>query len=147
MDGCAIAVGATDRGVAGGACECDVEETSFLLDVFGQPVRVLLGIGQVHHDVGPLLPLDPVDGRQVGVGVPQDHVLRTGPLGVGVGRGGQVGHADQSVGPSLGFGAGQVGGAGVVAVLLAGLGPVVLAFPVGQAPQQCLHLGPRQRAQ
>ncbi len=63
-----------------GAGDRHVEEAAFLLDVVGQAVRVLLGVGQMHDDVRPLLALDPVDGgEQHAAGRPLDGELIAHP--------------------------------------------------------------------
>ena len=41
-----------------------MEQAPLLFDVFGEPMRVLLGVGQVDDDARPLLPFHAVDGRQ-----------------------------------------------------------------------------------
>ena len=41
-----------------------MEQAPFLLDVFGEAVRVLLGVGQVHDHMRPLLPLHAVHGGE-----------------------------------------------------------------------------------
>ena len=66
--------------MAAGTGDRDVEEAAFLLDVVGQAVRILFGVGQMHDHVRPLLALDPVHrGQQHATGRPLDGELAAHP--------------------------------------------------------------------
>ena len=57
-------IGHDDQGLTACARERDVEQTALLLDVLGQAVRVLVGVGLMNDDERPLLPLHAVHGGQ-----------------------------------------------------------------------------------